>query len=166
MWGTVGSILSSFLKVGLEFLQGWYAENKAKEHEWAHRTLEFQQEEQRKGLEKQRELEGAGEDPALSSVEEFNKRFSQLLLLAALLLLPGCFVHRVPVHSYVPVPPRLEPLILEATDPGDQVLILINAYSKLEKTYLRVRQEAIDSNLEHGYPPTWETQPQTLDISP
>lgn len=151
------AVLSAILQTVLRGIMDWWKGEQAEAAKWAAKTREQQLESIKTGKAKEREyveaLAEARANPAQSGAMWNKKLATAALLLMIVLPLQGCFRFYSYTVPYRPVPPKIERPVLEDESPFNQREQKLAAYAgQLEVAYEKVRQEAIDSNEEHGYP--------------
>lgn len=95
----LSSIIGSLFKVGLNFLKGWYEQEKAKEYEWAAKTAEARLESVKDAEKMELRITNAKPIETATTPAAWNSgvgldtnslTLASLLLLLILLLTPGC----------------------------------------------------------------------------
>ncbi len=150
----LAAILGTVLKFGAEWIEGWYAANKAKADEWAARTREAQLASLRRSADLERQITAAAsKPPAVLTPQEWNLG-TPVLLLVALLFLTGCdaFTRYVYIDARLPIikTPFRPPLAL-VTPFNERELALVGYATALEAAILSYNQAAAAENIKNGY---------------
>lgn len=151
MWQSIlRTIVSSIVGV----LKSWYKEEQAEAAKWAAESRKQQLESIKAGKRQEAEWKRLARTADTASASQWNAKAGASLILIACLFFQGCIRFHVAAHRYRSVPPAVDrPHIPE--EPAqltEREQTLIDYALKLEKLYAAVRQSAIESNREAGFP--------------
>ena len=147
------AILGTFLKVGIEWLQGWYAAEKAEADRWAARTKEGQMASFKRALgDSQAAADAAVAATAPADPATWNQT-ARVLLLAAIVALPGCFTRTVYVPAAQPIlsAPARPAVPTEPATWTDRERILAGYATALEALVHEYNRRAREANGANGY---------------
>lgn len=151
----LASILTVVLKFGADWLQGWYAAERAEADRWAARTREGQLASLRRAQgDSQAAAAAAAAATAPADPAAWNRPGGALpALLLALLVCPGCLGRTVYVPSALPVlqPPPRPAVPIEPSQWSERERILAGYAAALEALVLEHNRRARQQNANHGY---------------